>query len=127
MDSIGSNVRKLRKEAGWDDPLDAYDATKRLADEKKLKEAVKPSVWINLESRQPGPQGPALRTLQIIRDALSAGLGRHVTIDELIAEHVEGDDAAGRAARTDQGTAARQRRRSGTRRSSRPHRKDGEQ
>lgn len=116
MDRIGSNVRKLRKEAGWDDPLDAYDAT-----------GVKPSVWINLESRPPGPQGPALRTLQVITRALSAGLGRTVTIDELIAEHVEGDDAAGRAARTDQGSAARQRRRSGTRRSSRPHRKDGEQ
>lgn len=73
MEHIGPNIRRLRKEAGWQEPLDAYDAT-----------GVKPHVWTNIESRHPGPQGPSLRTLQIIAAALSGGLGRKVTIDEII-------------------------------------------
>ena len=75
MEEIGKNVARLRKEAGWATHLDAYDAT-----------GIKPSVWVNLESRPPGPQGPSLRTLVLVRGALSVGLGRRVSYDEIIGE-----------------------------------------
>lgn len=115
MDTFGSNVYRLRLEAGWTDHVAAYDASKALGT------PIKPHQWANVESRDSGPQGPSLRTLRLFQTALSAGLGRQVTLDELCDEPA-GADA--RVARTDQGTAARQRRRSGNPRSSRSSRKD---
>ena len=73
MDAIGSNVRRLRLEAGWKSPLEAYDAT-----------GVDPDTWRRIESKKPGPQGPATATLERIRQALEKGLGRYVGLDELV-------------------------------------------
>src|SRR5947209_3357601 len=62
METFGSNVYRLRHQAGWTDHVTAYDASKA------LKKPIKPHQWANVESRTPGPQGPSLRTLRLFQE-----------------------------------------------------------
>ena len=119
MESIGRRVAQLRKEAGWNSTSEAYEATIRLADAGKLPEPIRQGTWVSMESREPGRDGPTLRNLLRVRAALSLGLGRPVSLDEIVSGSLFdlAPDEAGAELAAEGARAARQRARRGTRRS----------